>query len=206
MPRYVQKALNDGYTIRHKGLLCWTALPSVALQPTIRLLFVDMEAAFSYVVWAMRTTKRDYGMSQICPWPLDTLEYDGLCSHPSLREGVSSDFDLTPEQLEATVAELKQRRTDLTAEANSDYHKRQLDTNADDHRARKVVKQPAYASNHPEKIYAIGKNYATKARENKTYYCEVCDLACSKNSEVLIHNKTKKHLRNAAAHSTSKLD
>jgi hypothetical protein len=87
-----------------------------------------MEATFSYVFWAMRTTKRDYGMSQICPWPLDTFEYNGLCSHCSLREGVSGDFDLTPEEIEATAAKLKQRRTDLVAVANSNYHKRQLAT------------------------------------------------------------------------------
>jgi len=101
LPQYVQKALDDSYTIAYRGLLCWTAIPPAALQPKIRILFVAMEAAFFYVFWAVKGLKRDYGMSHICHWPCDTLEYNGLCSYCALAEPVSGDFDLTSEQLEA---------------------------------------------------------------------------------------------------------
>jgi hypothetical protein len=42
LPRYVEKALHEGYTIMHKGLLCWTAIPSAAMQPTVCLFFLTL--------------------------------------------------------------------------------------------------------------------------------------------------------------------
>jgi hypothetical protein len=87
----------------------------------------------------MRTTKRDYGMSQICPLAIDTLPYDGLCSHCCLSEGVSGDFDLTPEELDAKAAEIKQRHADKSAVRSKDWVQHQLATNADAYRAGKAA-------------------------------------------------------------------
>jgi hypothetical protein len=50
MPMHVEKALNEGYTIVHKGLLCWSSIPTAALQPRIRLLFVALDTAFSCIL------------------------------------------------------------------------------------------------------------------------------------------------------------
>jgi hypothetical protein len=86
------------------------AIPTAALQPALRLLFMAVEAFFANVFWAMRTPKGgDYGMAQICPWSLDMLDWDGLCSHYALSEDVVGDFDLSPEELETKAAEIKQR-------------------------------------------------------------------------------------------------
>jgi hypothetical protein len=95
LPSNIEKPLNDGFEITHKGLLCWTAIPSAALRPTIRLLLIAMEAAFAFAFWAMRTTEEDDGLSQLCPWTIDALPYDGLCSHCCLQEGVAGDLGLT---------------------------------------------------------------------------------------------------------------
>ena len=52
---WVQEALDNGFIIVHKGLLCWCPIPTAAFVPIYRLLFIAMEATFSYVLWAMRT-------------------------------------------------------------------------------------------------------------------------------------------------------
>jgi len=50
-------------------------------------------------------------MPHLCPWSLDLFEYDGLCSHCSIKERVSNEASgLTVEQLEAKEVEMDKRR------------------------------------------------------------------------------------------------
>lgn len=129
IPQYVQASLDEGYTIVHKGLLCWIPHPTTTLVPINRLLIIALEATFAYMFWAMKARLGDYGMGHICLWDRSTLEYDGLCSHPCLNEGIHGDFDMTPEQLEAYAAEREQKRVILKAENNSSWHYKQMETN-----------------------------------------------------------------------------
>jgi hypothetical protein len=55
-----------------------------------RLMFVALEATFTYIFWAMRTISKDYGMAHICLWDRNTLEDDGLCSHSPCTSTISS--------------------------------------------------------------------------------------------------------------------
>jgi hypothetical protein len=48
-PRCVAKAIDAGYLITHKGLLCWAPIPSSALVPLLRVLFLALEAIFTCV-------------------------------------------------------------------------------------------------------------------------------------------------------------
>lgn len=50
LPKFVDKALNDGYAIIHKGLLVWSSIPPTGQIPIIRVLFVATEAALSFFV------------------------------------------------------------------------------------------------------------------------------------------------------------
>ena len=68
LPQYIAEALEDGYEITHKGLLCWIARPTAVLVPIYRLLFIILEATFAYIFWTMRTFKGTYGMLHICLW------------------------------------------------------------------------------------------------------------------------------------------
>lgn len=100
LPYYVNKALEDGYHISHKGLLCRSPIPARPLQPTVRTFFILLEAAFAFIFWAMYATKGDYGMSSICPWDRAALEYSGLCSHCCLNEQVPGEWGFSDEELE----------------------------------------------------------------------------------------------------------
>jgi hypothetical protein len=43
LPMYVKRALDDGYTIVHKGILCWCPLPSALTRTPLRGLFLVLE-------------------------------------------------------------------------------------------------------------------------------------------------------------------
>jgi hypothetical protein len=101
LSQYVEGALEEDYTITHKGLLCWISKPAAALIPATRLLFIALETTSTYIFWAIKTTAGTRGMIHICLWDRDTLENDGVRSHCSINEGIHGDFDLTAEQLEA---------------------------------------------------------------------------------------------------------
>jgi hypothetical protein len=63
----VRKALQNGYTIVHRGLICWAPLPSAAQVPQLRTLFLAIEAAFTFVFWAVATKKDWSDLSSMCP-------------------------------------------------------------------------------------------------------------------------------------------
>jgi hypothetical protein len=54
-PNYVAKALDAGYVITHKGLLCWAPIPPAGMVPLLRVLFITLEATFACVFWAMHS-------------------------------------------------------------------------------------------------------------------------------------------------------
>lgn len=173
MPRRVQEALADGYKITHKGLLCWIPIPTAALLPKTRLMFVAMEAAFAFVFWAMDAVEGDYnGASLMCPWERADLPYTGLCTHCSLFEAVVGDFGLSAEELEAQSAEMKERRAAAQSVISSNFHFRQLETNAEYYHDRKNRKQKQYAENHPEKSSKSIKNARIGPRPAKSTFAK----------------------------------
>jgi hypothetical protein len=63
-----QRALDDGYAIVYKGLLCWTSLPSAEHVSIWRMLLLAVEATLAFVFWAMiGKTEWGYGMAEMCP-------------------------------------------------------------------------------------------------------------------------------------------
>ena len=68
-------------------------------------LFLALEATFSFVLWAMRSRTKDYGMPALYPCSRDALVYDGCCSRAALLgHSWHDDENLAPEQLEARSA------------------------------------------------------------------------------------------------------
>lgn len=56
----------------------------------------------------MQSPIKDYGMSDLCPWPDGFFSYHGLCSHNPIWEGIGAEFDLTVEQLEEMATVVKE--------------------------------------------------------------------------------------------------
>jgi hypothetical protein len=55
VPQRVAKALARGYRITHMGLLCQTPIPSLKNRYSLRSLFIILETAFSFALWAMQS-------------------------------------------------------------------------------------------------------------------------------------------------------
>jgi hypothetical protein len=108
--------VDNGYTIVLKGLVLWRPVPSAADIPKLRLLYVVIEAALSFLFWAVQSQKKDYSMSRCCPWPRNSFSYSGLCSHSALAENVTGNFDFSSEQLEAEAATIKEKNRSYQAE------------------------------------------------------------------------------------------
>lgn len=172
LPVYVKEALEEGYTIVHKGLLCSAPLPPAGVVPTTRLLFVALEAVFTFAFWAFRPKAKFYdGFPDICLWDRDTLEYEGLCSPNPLYETPGSDFNLTPKQLETMAAERAEKEA------------------ADARRYRNDA-----SHRDPEHFREAERRLAAKDVESKKYDCEVCDHAFQTSKDLRVHNLITRHL------------
>lgn len=194
LPRYVKRALDDGYVIKHKGLLLWCPIPSSAELPTLRLLFLAVEAMFSFYFWTMQSPSKDYGMPDFCPWSKDMLSYKGLCSHSALWEGVEADFDLTPEQHEEMAAVIKEKTRVYMAE----YHLRvRLEDPVKD-RERHKINEARFREKSYDKYLAKFARYAEKQKESKAFFCEICNHASTKPFEHDRHLLSKRHWEKAA--------
>jgi hypothetical protein len=168
------------------------------LQPKIRLLFFALEAAFAYVFWAMKAVVKDYGMGHICPWDRDTLEYDGLCSHCSLYEGPSGDFELSAEELEALAVQRKEILAEKKGVRNSNHHHKQMETNYHEYRDKKnAVNATLKAKDGGEKHRQNYRDNAAKNHAKKTHYCELCKRSFPMAGRLRDHKKSKPHLNKA---------
>ena len=66
IPQYVENALRENYKIVHKGLLVWAPIPPAADIPRFRLIFIIIEAVFSFLFWAIISKTKDYDIGICC--------------------------------------------------------------------------------------------------------------------------------------------
>lgn len=189
LPHYVKYALDDGYTIVHKGLLCWCPVPTAEKCFVVRTLILALEATFSIVLWAMRSKTKDYGMPKhLCPWQIDALDYDGCCSHVAIYEQIWGEDDgLTPEQIAAKSVELKQRRLDQQKAAyygakNSDFA------------AWKATRRMYESKRDLEEKRESCRKSKAKAKAERRFACSTCDLPFEDQNLLNMHYLTKRHV------------
>ncbi|EEY18532.1 conserved hypothetical protein [Verticillium alfalfae VaMs.102] len=195
VPRFVKASLDHGFTITHKGLLCWMLRPAAAGVPVNRLFFLILEATFAYAFWAMKSRERDYSMGHVCFWNRHALDYDGCCTHCSLNEGVRASFDLNAQQLEDQAKEREQKRLILKAENNQSWHYRQMAENYAEYIEASKVRVYRSRANRPGQHAQYQANKITKALTEKTFHCDVCDIPFGTKQRLSDHQKTPKHLR-----------
>lgn len=148
--RFVTQALDEGYIIQHKGLLCWTSIPSADIVPILRLLFVprQLEATFTWFFWAVNCkTEYGYDMTDICQWAWDKLGYDGCGSHNPLSESPAGDIGLSAEELEAQALEWSRLRLDYIKEWK---RKKVAGPNGSEYKAQVNEARRAYLKRKPE--------------------------------------------------------
>ena len=164
-PKYVAKALDDGYVITHNGLLCWAPIPPAGLAPLLRVLFIALEATFACVFWAMYS--RTSYMSQLCLWDLSKLEYDGLCSHIPFHEAVAGDFSLSPEELEVQAAQILANRAERKRVASRAAYAQAKSNDPEALQVKSKAKSRKHAEENPASVKAAGDRYRAKAKESR---------------------------------------
>jgi hypothetical protein len=108
IPQYVETSLQEGYAITHQCLLAWTDLPLASERFHLRCFFLILETVFALMLWAMKSRTKDYFMPALCPWLVESLTYDGCCTHFSINEGVTGMAeDLPPDEINRLAAEKK---------------------------------------------------------------------------------------------------
>jgi hypothetical protein len=176
-------------------LICWVSLPPVSLQPTIRILFITLEAAFS----SINLLHNDYSPAHLCLWNRNTLEYDGCCSHYRLNEGISGDFKLSAQQLEAQAAQRQENHRTSNKVSESKIRKSKTYYCA----LCKVSKVSQYRLTEHNKTPSHLRKAADLADPNKPHKCTLCNVAYKKINHLNRHNSSDRHL---AALSSSQLD
>jgi hypothetical protein len=111
-------------------------------------------------------------MPALCPWPRDSLTYDGCCSHFSINEsaiGVAESSTLIREEINRLDSE------------------------------RKLLKGRQYCTNKGPGVHAAqSKASRDNALENQRYKCTVCDLTFPNEAKLLAHQELAIHIRKAA--------
>ncbi|KAH7027692.1 uncharacterized protein B0I36DRAFT_327658 [Microdochium trichocladiopsis] len=106
------------------GTLAWVPIPAAGKDPRLRVLFLLLEATLTAWFWAVhsecRQTDRQV-IEQLCPWPTDSFQYGGLCSHSPLNEGVRGDLGMSEELLNQLEAEARERRRELRRQTDKKY-------------------------------------------------------------------------------------
>lgn len=189
LPYYAKKALDDGYHISHKGLLCKSSIPARPLQPTVRTFLILLEAAFAFVFWAMYATKGGYGMSSICPWDRASLEYSGLCSHCCLNEQVPGEWGFWDEELEVLANLRKAQRS----ESNQDSVDRLRTAKKYWCDLCKVSKASKYKLDQHNATPSHLRKLADMVDPKKPHKRVPCNMSFADTGHLYRHNKTMKH-------------
>jgi hypothetical protein len=192
---WVLKALAEGWTITHIGLLAWLPLPRLRDQARIRALFLIMEATFTWTFWSMNAdhSKIYYGMDVLCPWKLLDLEYQGLNSSSCLRETPVSDFELSARQLDT----LEVVRTFTRQDHIADWRNKKRDEDpVAYHQSRALERQKERQKAKEKDAVAYKASYTeprNRAKAEGKYPCHTCGTVYGTKAVMDRHFGTQKH-------------
>jgi hypothetical protein len=204
LPSGVLKAFQDGFKITHKGLLVTAPMASPANAPMYRLLFYALEATFSFYLWMMNSGKF-FLYHKLCPWTLSEIEYDGLCSHSALFDPIAGCFDLTPEELMSLAAELEEKKRQHNQAYQRAYYQYEREHRSEELKERHRRHDLSYRMNSRDKSIAKQRRYEAKHKAAKTFWCEICEKACSKPYEWDRHLRSTNH-RNRQAKADASIE
>jgi hypothetical protein len=201
LPQYVKAALDDGYTITHKGFLCVKQRPNPSQYAVVEAVILALEATFSFFFWAMHSRVADYKMSHARGWDLDAFEYDGCCSHNAMMEGLAW-TEITSEQAMRLAAQRKARIRDedtrklAKAKATKRFH---CSTCNRSFNTRNQLERHNGVPYHTNRVKGLKIRKTPQAKHQakmlrlKKFYCALCDHADPDKTKHTRHLNTDKH-------------
>lgn len=217
LPGGIEAAIAQGYRITYKGLLCWSLIPNSATLLTIRALFLVLETALTVCVGIMNSKFKLHGMPMICPWPLDSLPCQGLCSHLPVTHhipGVPIASNLTNQQLEHE-ADVKRQMFLQRQKERKAAHQLEVITmklhycevcdmafpcsaRLQTHLGKKTHADALRGKFHAPSGTGDGTKYANKNRAKKLFFCHLCDYNAGSSTHFNAHIARPKHLKRKA--------
>ncbi|KAK3950804.1 hypothetical protein QBC32DRAFT_216542 [Pseudoneurospora amorphoporcata] len=174
--RLLQSTLNKGYTIRHKGLLCWAPIPSsYAKLGIFRLRFVAVEA----IITAL----------------FHTLSWLPLNSHTPLLEcprGVHP--NMTEEELELYNIRRKERARKISRLASRRKRERARARDLQGYLTKKCNRERKWSRKNRTKTAAIRASRHADAIAEQRYYCKLCKRAYPHRRHYERHQLNKMHI------------
>ncbi|KAH6214549.1 hypothetical protein HBI42_137100 [Parastagonospora nodorum] len=111
LPRFVKKAITQGFRKTRTALLAWSDIPLPGVFLKARQRYLGIEGIFQMLFFASIFDKYEPEWADFMPWCRKDVEWEPLCSHVSLSECGKGDFSLSTEELEFLHAiRLKNRR------------------------------------------------------------------------------------------------
>lgn len=172
LPRFVRQAFEQGYHIAHHGLLCWTPLPRPGLVPRVRARFLALEALFTALFHAAIPAITDMYFAHLLLWERITAEWEPLCSHLPLSEGVRGDLAMSAEELEIVAAARVFQRNKKHQEVRA----KQSAKDPEAYRLRENRTKNAWNENHRDRANKNARRTQHKAKSLRRFYCNICDM------------------------------
>ncbi len=201
-PRLVQHAVDQGYAISHRGLLCWAPLPTAGQVPSARVRFVAVGAVFCSMFFAAAETKLGALWTVFLPWRREIVAWLPLCTHTPLLERPQGVHDMTPEQLKAYNEERRRRVKEQMAVNNKRHEDKSRDNDIEGYLAQK--RRERFVWDHASKDRVHGTAAGVRARTRTSKKHEWHNLqrrscACHGPREHLASKAHKEQLRLAAS-------
>jgi len=228
LPRLVKKAIDDGFTISHIGVLCSAPIPLAGNRFPLRAFFLLLETMFSLALWAMESRTKTYYMPELCPWKIDAVDYDGCCTHSAIGEMIVGEEEgLNTEQVAAKENEADARRKVQENRSREKYyakrkaqdfegwraHKRQL-VRASNTKMRASAKfrcEPCKFNFQSQWALDLHKTRAIHTKKtgetvvmdkiSNKFRCDICDYAVAFEYHLKRHKKSSRHLERVKASS-----
>ena len=176
LPRFVKRAIAQGFTKTHTALLGWSDIPVAGLALRARQRYFGIEGVLQMQFFAsIYNVFEPQWAAGLVRWSREDVEWEPLCSHVSFSECCKGDFSLSFEDLES----IKLVRI---------QHQRQ----------RKIAKDRRYAAKH--KVSRLARQSAARLaiKESGKYRCEPCGKNYGKPAELLQHQGNTWHKQRVA--------
>jgi hypothetical protein len=192
LPQWVQHAIDNDFTITHKGVLCWTTIPLPSNRFPMRLLLLIIETVFSLVLRAMKSQTKTYGMPSLPSWPIGTVDYDGCCGHVAISELVRGEADgLNLAQIAAKEAEMAARRKEQSIAGGQRHYAR--------------VKAGEFEGWYERKRATNKKSHA-KVKASRKWSCKPCGKFFFSQYALNDHKSRSTHLNKVNGHNYARPD
>lgn len=193
LPRFVERALDDGYAYTNRGLLCWAPLPAGHESGTARARFVAVEAVFAFIFFAGFETKLDGLWTVFLPWKREDVGWLPMCSHTALNERPKGVTNMTEAQWEEYDAERKKKIKAQMAIHSARAEDRQRQNDLEGYLTRKRREKLAWSHKNKDRVHEIAAGVRARAIKSGKHACQTCGINLQSITALRKHMASKAH-------------